>query len=634
MSFEGGPRHDEQPEVAAQSGTTIEDLQQMRDEIAQAEATTRAGIDSTLGNAEGNETPTTVTSLPEGAETVLASSEATAELREGVEVTQQVRAMLDRFASLAERNSIEGFDVFEHFLIHASAEVQDNFLDRRNSRNLRNTVQDSGRFPVNEFEFQQSIIEWGSLKEDTALEQEQTAANDLAVEENTTIAEENNSISLEESEVLEAQRNKNLQLFNSLLAANIHDEWLTRYFESIQQLWDLNDISWDRAEEVRRLYEEFDGYVTSGNFLEEVILMQAHESGNFDAVSTALLTYNEALRPRIDAFRLWLSFPGVSSLPPEQQIRTSTALGTDVAGVESDAEQSGNIFTLETDTGEEISYDVVSGDREISIDGYSLSSEVEDTGDYQTPKLEYMRVEQETLPNIQRISAAAEAIGNAMIETDDVHEIKDMLRSELGLSYYTQLGLEGLESASDIQESIQRAFRENTERLDDAREEYAETLDELRDAHMAALRRKDERVRETLRYFESIGFTQIPQYITDQVVDTLNSNSALRNSLGFSEQIDFENGELGMDHVAGDSEGIDVADRVAFAEFVNSMMGITDADGEPPINVALIRNGSGAPVGDRTRFQNLLMESGLLDVGGVQTALTNLEASRTGTEEQ
>lgn len=65
-----------------------------------------------------------------------------------------------------------------------------------------------------------------------------------------------------------------------------------------------------------------------------------------------------------------------------------------------------------------------------------------------------------------------------------------------------------------------------------------------------AIHAQKERARRTLNFLYEIGFTDIPQVVTDQIVDTLNSNSALAHSFGFNEQINFANGQIGFDTFA------------------------------------------------------------------------------------
>lgn len=60
-------------------------------------------------------------------------------------------------------------------------------------------------------------------------------------------------------------------------------------------------------------------------------------------------------------------------------MRVSGALGVRVDEVGNQAEQSGNIFSLDLPGGTVVEYDVMRDQRVLSIDGYRLSSQVPDT---------------------------------------------------------------------------------------------------------------------------------------------------------------------------------------------------------------------------------------------------------------
>ena len=259
-------------------------------------------------------------------------------------------------------------------------------------------------------------------------------------------------------------------------------------------------------------------------------------------------------------------------------------------------------------------------ERSLELDGYSISSQVEDAGDYQIPKLEYMRVEQAHLPNLQRLAAAGNILEQEQVSDDDITKIKDILKWDgaLGYSYYTQLGIDTMQTSQEIKNVLQEEYNTHNTAIETARETYRNELLSLRNGYMAVLEQKDKRVKQTLRFLESIGFTQIPRYITDQIIDTMNSNSGLRAQLGFTEKINFENGQIGMDKNSGESGEIDLLDQVAFAQFVNQMIW------EEAINIEALQNGTGAPVGDRRRFKTILRESWLMDVGGIGVAMDNL----------
>lgn len=168
--------------------------------------------------------------------------------------------------------------------------------------------------------------------------------------------------------------------------------------------------------------------------------------------------------------------PEFKALPVEQKIRTSRALGLDDSDrVAGSSEQSGNIFSIETEDGFDVDYDVVANTRTFSIDGYSVDANVEDRGDYQTPKLEYMRVEQEHLPQIKIIQAIGESLSEKQVGEEELAEIKATIAhipgvETLGISF------DSLTSGEAIKTALQTALVLHQDAINDARNDYKNAL--------------------------------------------------------------------------------------------------------------------------------------------------------------
>ncbi len=531
-----------------------------------------------------------------------------------LDTSTQIEEKLGKFKEFAEKNNISGYEVFETFINQASPEIQTQFLDATNLRLLRNNIKEAWIFPVNEFEFRGIIID--------------QSANQEVININLETADVNLEILNRKIEEAEGHKERLLNFKNSLGNIQLSDPLLNSYFEQLVQLWPVNQ---DTAEAYTILGNNIKSRLESTQEIEKNILPQARVSGNYEAVKNSLITLGGgengsgwAFEARILAWELGEQTP-TADIPAEQRVRTSAALGTPVNEIDAQAEKSGNIFTLDIWDGAEINYDVVSGARNIELDGYALDSNIEDTGDYQTPKLEYMEVEQEHLPLIQLIQSIAEALKTKQIGTDELAEIKATIRAIPGVEALG-INFENL-SWEEIQAQLRSSMETHQTAVKEARDTYQETLLGLRDGYMALLDKKDKKVKDVLRFFESIGFTQIPQYITDQVIETLNSNSALASQLGFNEKIDLSNGELGMNKNSSweNDENLDLQDMKAFAEFVNKMLGVTDSEGNPPINISALGTMNSAiwENGD-TRMQDILNRSWLL-IGGAGKARQNLE---------
>jgi len=534
-----------------------------------------------------------------------------------IDLTQELGESLEMFSEIAEGDEIEGFDVFSVFINSSDSGVQEQFLDEDIQMTLYDAILDTWKFPVNSFEFWQAIVS-GTFQENS--QEIQSDVADITSQEAEVTYEAN----MEEATIRE--RGKIIMDIHS----NLDLSSLSSDFDEYHELLILEG-NWtdEQREKVKLIQAQIIYEIDNNRALETQILPQARAQWPeiYSEVRQSLITLDPNFEARILAFELpdiW-----VETLPAEEQIRTSSALWQRIDDIDDNAKQTWNIFSLEMDSGEVVEYDVVTNERTLSRDGYRLSSQVEDTWDYQTPKLDYMRVEQEHLPKINIINAAISAIEEKQIDAWDLAEIRATILSIPGI---WELGIDFM--SMDSWEAIKTAFRDafsyHSNEIDTAREEYKDALFILRDWHRASLERRDRKVQQVLRFFESIWFTDIPQYITDQVVDTLNSNNSLRAQLWFNEVIDFENGQLGIDTNLWESESIDLQDQKAFAEFVNMLLGVSDSDGNPPINVDAIGTSSPLSFSDsqqwEARFMMLLNESGIL-IWWAGKAIQNLQDS-------
>jgi len=521
-----------------------------------------------------------------------------------VERTENIRSLLSQIETIPDLDGIDGFDVFSQYLLTASTEIQELLLrlDPSQQENLIATIISSNKYPVNDFEFQQSIIEGTILEAVAEVEWTISQTTEAIAEVEWTISQTTEAVAEVEwtnTETAEA-------IVDGSEVENEGLEEILRRKEQILQVLSVNS-------EFSYLINEFNNLEDNdyiGLSLQNDRVIQILSQPNI--LETQILPQAQAQWPEVYA-----------------QVRESliNLWGWErVDEINDEAEQSGNIFSLQTYSGEIVEYDAVADERSLMRDGYRISSEVEDTGDYQTPKLEYMRVEQEHMPMITLIQTAIRAIEEKQIDTWDLAEIQATLQ---GIPNISSLGIdfESMDSWEAIQAAFNSAFTYHSWEINEARDEYHDALIGLRDGHRAALEKRDRKVKKVLKFFESIGFTDIPQYITDQVVETLNSNDSLRAQLWFNEIIDFENGQLWIDNNAWESEDLDLEDRKSFAEFVNKMLWVTDSDWNPPINVGAIWSSS--PLTSITgqeweaRFKMLIEESWIL-LGWAWKAIENL----------
>lgn len=488
------------------------------------------------------------------------------------ELNARFQPLLTWFKWLAASQNFEYFDVFETFVLEwLDLKLKVDFLDTPiNWQQLFATIQKSKRFPVNEFEFQQALIEWGTILGN--------------IEEDNLEWEENNlEMGWEEMSIVENNSEK--------IKADIEqDERLLFISSNIlslsKDLKDFDTIAWyeeyvklaskgDKSEEDKLLMIQFHknviSYLSQWNLLEKEILPQAQAQWPevFDRVVQSLTALDSVtFGPRIEAF---LNTPEVKKIPPYQSMRVSGALGVRVDEISEDAQQSGSVFSLDIGEGMEVNYDVMKDTRSLELDGYAIESNAQETEDYHASKLTYMREEQKLLPKLEVIRSAISAIEEKQIDKNDLAEFKATLRT---IPWITDLEIdfESMEDGSAIQDALRDKFNKYNWSLQDARTVYRDELMKMRDNYAKALKEKDEKVKGVLRFFQKIGLTYVPQYVLNDVIDRINANPTLRAELGMRREVDLSRGIIWFDKNPGESNDVDLEDMQDFTNFVSQMI--------------------------------------------------------------
>jgi hypothetical protein len=568
---------------------------------------------------------------------------------ENSELLQIVDEVLPDFEGLedSEWNIIDGYDVFSTYIRTASPEIQESFTDFDQGGIVYDTIVDTGKFPVNDFEFQAILA--GEIQSDTIKEEDlrwtelaevrEEVAETVIVKnlDGTELGQETIAADIDGIEIADMREEVADKIrIASLERANKYKwdildfyDWVSGFnvspeLREILSKIDSLDISpeegivdQNHADEINSVFDSLTTHLNTSREIEQVILPQARASWNYDAVMETLTTGAFNFESRIAAWEMMDdSGETIETVPLEQQVRTSAALGTDIDWVSEDAEQSGNIFTVEWVDGTEINYDVVTNERSISRNGYSIESQVEDTGDYQTPKLAYMRVEQETLPKMKVIKAITKSIQDKNLSTDDLAEI---LATIAKVPWSDSLGIDftSMEGA-DIKTKLEELFSENKNKVEEAREEYVGALEQLRKDHVWVLATRDERVKRTLSLLDSVGITQMPQYIFTQVTEVINNNPA---AYWFQKEINLEEWILWFDGVW---ENINM-DRVKFAEMVNVMLWV-EPEHEIAVNPQGVNGIGNTAISNRNDFNEYVTNtSGWQSIGAANTILQRLK---------
>lgn len=536
---------------------------------------------------------------------------------------------LQMFQEAAQDEDIAWFEVFQTFLLNtATDEQKQKFLDPDIQMDLYTTISESKQFPVNAFEFEQIYLASQSSQKDsekTQISQQRTTEErkeevESIDQTNTKIAEANTFIQSKNDfkdviQDMPLSRNlKSLLETDISLLENVSDD----NSENMSQVLEA------KSEEIQKAIEYGERLIaelSQSREIEKTILPQAKASGNYEAVKNKLIAlwwWKDGVwgvfEQRILAWEVWEKYE-YEDLPTQQQIQTTTALGANAHEMQTQVEQSWNIFSLETSDGFGIDYDVVTNARTLQLWEYTLPSDVEDTWDYQTPKITYMKIEQENSPYLTRIERSVSAIQEKQLDDGDLAEIKATLKTTLWDSY-TDWNIDSCDTTEDIRETIWIAYKQHQENITFAKDTYMQEVQSLQNTYKKALEQQDRTTKKTLQFLHYIWVDNIPQSILDATIDRINSDIGLRTALWLTGwEIDLAHGELGFEGMVG-KEGIDdVNNRVIFAEMINKMIW-TWPDGLPLINILNVRDGKHAlsfnGTTSKTREQELIRNSWIL----------------------
>ncbi len=192
-----------------------------------------------------------------------------------------------------------------------------------------------------------------------------------------------------------------------------------------------------------------------------------------------------------------------------------------------------------------------------------------------------------------------------MLESNlDINQIKTNLKNTLNIE------MSNINTKEDLSEdNLLRLKNELENKLNQSNQDLKQALRKKINEYRRNLEQKDRLTRETYKFLKSIGFDKIPQSITNNVIQQLNSNSGLRSSLGMTSEIDLSNGNLWFDSDF-DENNITSQEKADFSKVFNIMLSWNE---EWPINTDAILNDRWTPISDYTVFENFLETNKLRD---------------------
>lgn len=227
--------------------------------------------------------------------------------------------------------------------------------------------------------------------------------------------------------------------------------------------------------------------------------------------------------------------------------------------------------------------------------------------DFYPDILEHERSNQLIKPQLNSI--------NVLLQNRDY--IDDMLESNLNINQIKtnlkntlNIEISFINTKEDLSEdNLIRLKNELENKLNQSNQELKQALRKKINEYRRNLEQKDRLTRETYKFLKSIGFDKIPQSITNNVIQQLNSNSGLRSSLGMTSEIDLSNGNLWFDSDF-DENNITSQEKADFSKVFNIMLSWNE---EWPINTDAILNDRWTPISDYTVFENFLETNKLRD---------------------
>lgn len=379
--------------------------------------------------------------------------------------------------------------------------------------------------------------------------------------------------------------------------------------DKIKELFTLIDsLKWLSWEELIKKLEDIDRYISDNlEALLDAVRKNTpwwYESDLYKSFSSAVSAMNPTLLERVNSYR------NLNPDPESPSIFTHTLKWWLWSEPEKDWYNLRDRQTYrETNTNILVDTSKYPPQRflEDNTTWYKLKTDLA-VWDFYPATVEYEEVRQDLEPKISSLKDAIVYIENLNLDNISLEDIKSTLLSILWQDLYTYFGIANISSKEDIKTSIVPLIRnrlwEFEDKLKKAKEKYKRDLESLEWEYRKKLFERDEKTKDMLKFLHSIWFDLIPQSITDQLIDYLNSQNSLRGALWFTWEIDLWKGLLWSSQDLGDSD-VWVQEKFLFARFVNIFISSWE---EGPINTSAIIEWNWVPVWDFTPFREAISD--------------------------
>ncbi len=457
-----------------------------------------------------------------------------------------------------------------------------------------------------------------SDEEERSLNEEERSLNE---EENQKDAIENKS---EAREKTQEEINSIVSLADELEEHRWRFLWITYEWKNIFDIiWDLEKSDLNNQE----IYvNQLEKLLTQQNLNKILDIIQEIDAENptnkeslYSKFTTKLIEYNNSFYSKIAIYE-WVEEKEEPkpTLTPSETARIYWALDTENPTIEWNIYKNWDII---------VDVSKIPPERFLWDENFSIWLDLP-IWDFYPAILEFERKKQDIVPKINSI--------DVLMQNKDY--IDDMLDSNLNITQIKtnlknilNIDTSFINTADDLSKNNLNQLKQNlNQELTVAERDFQNSLRQKINEYRRKIEKKDALARETLDFLRSIGFDQIPQSVTNNVIEQLNSSSGLRTSAWLTENIDFKNGIL-WTNSDFDENNITSQEKADFAKVFNIMIGW---DENWPINIDAILNSRWAPISDYTVFQNHLEQNNLKDVWFANKIMIDNLRKNNSSEEQ
>ena len=192
-----------------------------------------------------------------------------------------------------------------------------------------------------------------------------------------------------------------------------------------------------------------------------------------------------------------------------------------------------------------------------------VENEINDKKEEFTDFMEWKNEELNTL------SSMMDYIDTAITNNLEITVVKEELKDKNN-DVYNELHLDWCNDLQEIKNLLAWAYKQKDEEKKEFIKRAKKVVDEIVSKNASKAKEKDEKTQDILKFLSSIWFDQIPQDVTDSIIETINQWNLLAQ-FGFQNKIDLANGDLWI-NLDFDMSKTWFQEKIKFMEFFNILI--------------------------------------------------------------